>query len=240
MSPTFFQNFRNTFWIFSKCFHNSLKLFSNFLQNFPKIFEISLKFSFVSGSRTRTFCENLTDEEEDLRRIREFFSPSYEKDFENSDELLDKDKEKVAAKKLNLFISEEEMIAIYTIHSQLAKNFTFTDWMVSHPESEEASRLRIVNSFGERCNIFAALLDQYNGALSESLDVICIPTVLLMADVNQKFLQKDQCPDFYHTSDAEEVSIFYPVLIRIRKHAEELLEQWDNNPVLSSVSASYQ
>lgn len=44
--------------------------------------------------------------------------------------------------------------------------------------------------------------------------------------------------DFYHNSDVDEVYSFYPVLISVKEHTENLLKSWEDNPVLLKVNTN--
>lgn len=176
---------------------------------------------------TRTLCETLSEEEENKLQINAFFSPSQDDDFDEDVEgnlVTLKSKRKKPA----TLITEDEMNAICSIHSELARNFTYTDWIHPSLQSEDTVLSNIVQSFCDRFSVFVAILNKYSATLDEVMDVISLPSSLLMADVAQKFDITDEIADFYHTCDAEQVSLFYPVLIRIRDHAVSLQSQYEH------------
>lgn len=138
-------------------------------------------------------------------------------------------------KRSDVYLSEEEMNVICSIHAQLAKTFTYSHWIKPVLYSDESVRCNMVDSLCDRYRLFAAVLNQYDGMLNEVVDVMSLPSTVIMIDVAHKFTEKDKFSDFYHSPDVEQVALFYPILIRVRDQAENLLKTWEDHPVLSKV-----
>ncbi|KAK7603581.1 hypothetical protein V9T40_003580 [Parthenolecanium corni] len=187
--------------------------------------------------KTRTLCENVSEEEEMKSHLNNFFNPSLEQDFDKEDaEPLDNPSEVPAdPKKPDVYLSEEEMNVVCNIHAQLSKTFTYSHWFCPVVSSDESVRSNIVDSLCERYSLFAAVLDQYDGALTEVVDIISLPSTVIMSDVAAKFTENDKFADFYHSPDVEQVALFYPILMRVRDQAEDLLKMWEDHPVLTKV-----
>lgn len=169
--------------------------------------------------------------------MKAFFSPTFEQDFELDvvSSSLETKEMSSKKKKSEILISDDEMNTIYTIHSELVKNFTYTDWIYPDMQSEETVYSNIVRAFCDRFSVFVGILDKYSVTLDEVVDIIALPGLLLMVDVAEKFSTNEELSDFYHTNDVEQISLFFPILLRIRNHAENLLKMWEDHPVLNSV-----
>lgn len=145
--------------------------------------------------------------------------------------------ERTSSKKTEIYITPEEMNEICTVHSEMAKNFAFADWTHCPVVSSELMRENLAISYRDRYSVLAALLDKYTIAYHQSFDSILLPGMLVMANEARKMnFTSNQMSDFYHSANVEQVSLFHPLLVRIRSHAEELLKQWEDHPTLKGVS----
>lgn len=167
----------------------------------------------------------------------QFFAPSYDTDF-NIESSLDRvdepTKEVKESKKPETLLTDDDMTEICSIHSHLAKSFTYTCWL--RCETQVETRSYLLDSFYDRYRVFAAILKDYHGALNETMDMMCLPGSVLMTSKAQKFSSYlEDFQDFYHNSDVDEVYTFYPILMNVREHTEKLLKSWEDNPVLLKV-----
>ena len=189
--------------------------------------------------------ETPSEEEEDRRRKSAFFGHTVELDVDAVGSIGETDTENIESdsksgkEKPEIYITSNEMDEICSLHSDLSKSFTYTNWICSPASSSDALRASIVSSFSDRYGVFAALLDKYSVALDEIADSISLSGMLLVAtEARNMNATPNRLSDFYHTADVEQVSLFYPLLVRIRSHAEALLKQWEDHPTLKGVSTS--
>ncbi|XP_065212438.1 midasin [Planococcus citri] len=183
--------------------------------------------------RTRTLCETVPEEEENKIQIQRFFAPSYNEDFDTEPTLEEKESTK-ESKKPEILLTDDDLTEICTMHSHLAKKFTCKSWL--RPESECDTYSYILDSFYDRYCVFAAVLKDYHSAMDEIIDSISLPGAILMTCKAQKFSSYvEDFQDFYHNSDVDEVYSFYPILIKVKEHTENLLKSWEDNPVLLKI-----
>jgi len=180
------------------------------------------------------------EDEEDQRRKDAFFAPTLERDFETEIPIDDvpRDGDIEMSKKIaEIYITQEDMNDICSVHSELAKHFAYTEWTCCPAVSSHSMRASLANSFCDRYSVFAAVIDKYAFAFDQLADSILLPGMLVVANKALKMnAVPNQISDFYHTADVEQVSLFYPLLLRIRSHTETLLKQWEDHPTLKGVS----
>nr|CAI5832228.1 unnamed protein product [Callosobruchus analis] len=199
--------------------------------------------------KTRTKCDDKSEEEQISAELRELFPDYHTTDYSEFQKSLELGETTVPVEEtIKETVTYEDLKFVMNLHMTLVKNFTKSEWL--NPEKNNHINHDFLLTLLEKQKVFAKILEKTHHALNYNVDVEllgCMNVVLAVTqrygDVNQitdiesptRLLTKNSS-DFYKDSNVEEVKSCYHILEELKRKILELLQEWPDQPTLRDIT----
>ncbi|XP_060523118.1 midasin [Cylas formicarius] len=191
--------------------------------------------------KTRTRCDEKSEEAESHEEFLQLFPTTFEEDFPDfrkSEEPADESPPRETNHPSSA-MTEDDLACVVDLHAKLVRNFTRTEWLA--PDTTDKKLIPdVLTPLVEKYKLLQESLTDKTSLMGYYVDEALVGGLMVVTKASKEVYGEvghlgETNKDFYHDPNVGEVAQCHGLLKELRAKVANLLEQWPGQPTLHSI-----